>query len=159
MSSYLVRRIVDHERIDVWPATEISALHGDAYLEGVTLRHRVTTASSVRDCAGLFCFIGATPATSWLEGVALDESGFVLTDSDLEEHHLSPIWSRLGRRPYAHETNVPAVFAVGDVRHSSPKRVAAAVGEGASAVLSIHRALAGPPTPPDDHRPRPDDQQ
>jgi thioredoxin reductase (NADPH) len=147
MSSYLVRRVADHERITVWTQTEISALHGDAQLEGATLTQRATAASTVRDCDGLFCFIGATPATSWLDGVALDPSGFVLTDTDLADRDLPPIWSRLGRRPFAYETSVPAVFAVGDVRRSSMKRVAAAVGEGSSAILSVHRALAAQAVP------------
>jgi thioredoxin reductase (NADPH) len=148
MSSYLVSRIVDHERITVWRETEISALHGDPQLDGVTLTQRSSAASTVRDCAGLFCFIGATPATAWLDGVALDANGFVLTDTDLDDRDLPPIWSQLGRRPFAYETSVPAVFAVGDVRRSSMKRVAAAVGEGSSAILSVHRAIALNPRPP-----------
>jgi thioredoxin reductase (NADPH) len=142
MSSYLVSRVADHERIAVWRETEITALHGDAHLDGVTLQQRETGVSTERACAGLFCFIGATPATSWLDGVALDPTGFVLTDTDLDNRDLPRIWSRLGRRPFAYETSLPAVFAVGDVRRSSMKRVAAAVGEGSSAILSVHRALA-----------------
>jgi thioredoxin reductase (NADPH) len=142
MSSYLVRRVADHERITVWRNTEVTALHGAAHLERVTLTDRLTADSAVRDCAGLFCFIGATPATAWLDGVALDPNGFVLTDTDLDDQELPPIWSRLDRRPFAYETSVPGVFAVGDVRRSSMKRVAAAVGEGSSAILSVHRALA-----------------
>jgi thioredoxin reductase (NADPH) len=142
MSSYLVNRVAEHERITLWCRTAITALHGDTHLQGVTLTERPTAASTVRDCAGLFCFIGATPATSWLEGVALDTNGFVLTDADLDDHDLPPIWSQLGRRPFPYETSVPAVFAVGDVRRSSMKRVAAAVGEGSSAIQSVHRALA-----------------
>jgi thioredoxin reductase (NADPH) len=152
MSSYLVRRVADHERITVWRNTEVTALHGAAHLERATLTDRLTAASAVRDCAGLFCFIGATPATAWLDGVALDPNGFVLTDTDLDDHELPPIWSRLGRRPFAYETSVPGVFAVGDVRRSSMKRVAAAVGEGSSAILSVHRALAEQAGPgEDDH--------
>jgi thioredoxin reductase (NADPH) len=153
MSSYLVKRVADDERITVWPGTEVTALHGDARLESVTLTNRVADTSTVRPCAGLFCFIGATPATSWLEGVTLDPKGFVLTDTDLDDTDLPPIWSRLGRRPFAYETSLPSVFAVGDVRRSSMKRVAAAVGEGSSAILSVHRALAGQDDPAaDDHR-------
>jgi thioredoxin reductase (NADPH) len=142
ISSYLVSRIADHERITVWLGTEIGALDGGTHLEQVTLTKRPTGTSTVRECGGLFCFIGATPATSWLAGVALDPKGFVLTDTDLGDRDLPPIWSLLGRRPFAYETSVPAVFAVGDVRRSSMKRVAAAVGEGSSAILSVHRALA-----------------
>jgi thioredoxin reductase (NADPH) len=137
-----VSRVADHERIAVWRETEITALHGDAHLDGVTLQQREAGVSTDRACAGLFCFIGATPATSWLDGVALDPNGFVLTDTDLDNRDLPRIWSRLSRRPFAYETSLPAVFAVGDVRRSSMKRVAAAVGEGSSAILSVHRALA-----------------
>ena len=142
MSSYLVSRVVEHDRITLWCGTEITALRGGAHLEGLTLTQRSDGTSTVRDCAGLFCFIGATPATAWLEGLALDPNGFVLTDTDLHDGELSPVWSQLGRRPFAYETSVPAVFAVGDVRRSSMKRVAAAVGEGSSAILSVHRVLA-----------------
>ena len=147
MSSYLVNRITDHEQITVWTRTEVTALRGDHRLESVTLSDRVTRANADRACVGLFCFIGATPATAWLTGVALDAGGFVLTDADLEEVELPLIWSQLGRRPFAYETTMPGVFAVGDVRRSSMKRVAAAVGEGSSAVLSVHRVLAEESTP------------
>jgi thioredoxin reductase (NADPH) len=92
-------------------------------------------------CRGLFCFIGAEPATGWLSGVALDEDGFVRTDVQLAADELGEIWSVLGRGPLPFETSVPGVFAVGDVRHGSMKRVAAAVGEGASAVRSVHTAI------------------
>jgi thioredoxin reductase (NADPH) len=145
MSSYLVRRITDNSRITVWSETEITALHGDRSLEAVTITNRSTATVSQRACVGLFCFIGAVPATSWLQGIALDPSGFVLTDSDLEDSALPPIWSELGRRPFPYETSTPGVFAVGDVRLASMKRFAAAVGEGSSAVLSVHRFLAERP--------------
>jgi thioredoxin reductase (NADPH) len=92
-------------------------------------------------CTGLFCFIGATPATAWLDGVELDEDGFVLTDTELDDGRLSPGYATLGRRPLPFETSVPGVFAVGDVRRASMKRVAAAVGEGSSAIPSVHRAI------------------
>jgi thioredoxin reductase (NADPH) len=93
-------------------------------------------------CRGLFCFIGAEPATGWLSGIALDEDGFVRTDVQLAAEELGEIRSALGRGPLPFETSVPAVFAVGDVRHGSMKRVAAAVGEGASAVRSVTRRSA-----------------
>jgi thioredoxin reductase (NADPH) len=104
-------------------------------------------------CVGLFCFTGATPATGWLDGISLDDHGFVLTGTDLTDEDLPPVWGALGRRPFPFETSTPRVFAVGDVRHGSTKRVAAAVGEGSSAVPSMRRAiitgveadLAGPP--------------
>jgi thioredoxin reductase (NADPH) len=81
------------------------------------------------------------PATSWLSGVALDEHGFVRTAVQLTNDELGETWSALGRRPLPFERSVPGVFAVGDVRHGSMKRVAAAVGEGASAVRSVHTAI------------------
>jgi len=91
-----------------------------------------------RACSGLLCFIGATPATDWLgNSVALDEDGFVLTD-----HQLLHAPDGLVGAPLPFETSVPGVFAAGDVRHGSMKRVAAAVGEGSSAVRSVHERLA-----------------
>ena len=155
MSSYLVNRVADHPRITVWRQTEVTALHGAERLQGVTLTDHSTGSSVDRGCSGLFCFIGATPATSWLEGIALDDKGFVLTDTDLDDRALGPIWSTLGRRPFAYETSLPGVFAVGDVRRASMKRVAAAVGEGSSAILSVHRALAEQDEPTPDDPPRP----
>jgi thioredoxin reductase (NADPH) len=116
-------------------------LHGDERLRAVTL-----TSSSGRaaqsDCHGLFCFIGAEPATDWLTGVAVDEDGFIRTDRDLTGEDLSATWDLCGRPPLPYETSIPGVFAAGDVRSGSMKRVAAAVGEGASAIRSVHQALA-----------------
>jgi thioredoxin reductase (NADPH) len=90
----------------------------------------------------LFCFIGAVPATSWLGGLlALDPKGFILTDRSLPDS-VAAGWEFAGRSPLPYETSVPGVFAAGDVRHDSMKRVAAAVGEGSSAVRSVHEHLA-----------------
>jgi thioredoxin reductase (NADPH) len=148
MSRYLVDRVVSHPRITVSVETEVSALHGEQSLEAITLIARDGAAGAAgeeRACKGLFCFIGAHPATGWLAGkVALDDDGFVLTDSQLDEGELPSAWALLGRRPLPFESSVPAVFAVGDVRHGSMKRVAAAVGEGASAIRSVHTAIAPP---------------
>ncbi len=97
--------------------------------------------------AGLFSFIGAEPSSGWLSGrVALDERGFVLTDRSLSEVELDGRWRDLGRRPFAFESSLPGLFAVGDLRSGSTKRVAAAVGEGSAAVRSVHDYLrfAGP---------------
>ena len=93
-------------------------------------------------CQGLFCFIGAVPATAWLgDSVVLDRSGFVLTDRSLADDVVAS--SAFGARdPLPFETSALGVFAVGDVRHGSMKRVAAAVGEGSSAVRSVHDYLA-----------------
>jgi thioredoxin reductase (NADPH) len=98
--------------------------------------------ATTADCVGLFCFIGAEPATGWLQGIAVDADGFVRTDRDLTDDETCGAWDLLGRGPLPFETNVPGVFAVGDVRSGSMKRVAAAVGEGASAIRSVHLALA-----------------
>jgi thioredoxin reductase (NADPH) len=142
MSSYLADRLVADQRITVRTGTEVTGLHGGVALEGITLTDRATAGRQDQDCYGLFCFIGAEPATAWLTGqVALDEDGFIRTDVQLDPDDLDGTWESLGRSPLPFETSVPAVFAAGDVRHGSMKRVAAAVGEGASAVRSVHQAI------------------
>jgi thioredoxin reductase (NADPH) len=142
MSSYLAGRLLAHPLITVRTRTEVTALHGEASLDAVTVRHNGSGESGRHDCRGLFCFIGAEPATSWLNGfVALDGDGFVRTDVQLAAEDLADVWRTLGRSPLPFETSAPAVFAAGDVRHGSMKRVAAAVGEGASAVRSVHQAI------------------
>jgi thioredoxin reductase (NADPH) len=144
MSRYLVDRVLADPRIEVRAATEITGLEGGHALERITLTHRPTGDEETRPCGGLFCFIGAEPATGWLTRVALDRHGFVRTDVQLTQDDLDGTWATLGRSPFPFETSVPAVFAAGDVRHGSMKRVAAAVGEGASAVSSVHRAIGVP---------------
>jgi len=141
MSHYLVDRVLAHPSVSVHLLTQVTALHGDEALRGVTLTS-VEGESVTAECVGLFCFIGAEPATGWLEGIAVDEDGFILTDRDLPADPSCATWDLLGRAPLTYETNVPGVFAVGDVRSGSMKRVAAAVGEGASAIRSVHLALA-----------------
>jgi thioredoxin reductase (NADPH) len=141
MSRYLVDRIEAEARIDVRTNTRITALDGDSTLTAV----RVTTGGvdAVLPCAALFSFIGADPAADWLSGcAALDEHDFVLTDRSLGEEHLDGRWEALGRQPLPFETSYPGLFAVGDVRAGSTKRVAAAVGEGSAAVRSVHEYLA-----------------
>jgi thioredoxin reductase (NADPH) len=140
MSRYLVDRLLANPKITVRGGTEVTRLDGERVLEQISL---VGPGGEQREqaCRGLFCFIGAEPATSWLTSVALDERGFVRTDVQLTSDELGETWSALGRGPLPFETNVPGVFAVGDVRHGSMKRVAAAVGEGASAVRSVHIAV------------------
>jgi thioredoxin reductase (NADPH) len=122
----------------------VTALHGGDTLDAVMLTSSAGV-SVERDCRGLFCFIGAQPATEWLTGVAVDEDGFIRTDRDLTSDDLCGTWSLLGRAPLPYETSVPGVFAAGDVRSGSMKRVASAVGEGASAIRSVHLALAPSP--------------
>lgn len=140
MSRYLVDRVLADPRIEVHTSTEVVALDGGTGIEEVTLASHDGGRIAI-PCQGLFCFIGAVPATAWLDGVALDEDGFVLTDHDLTDAHLDSAFALLERSPLPFETSVPGVFAAGDVRHGSMKRVAAAVGEGASAVHSVHRAI------------------
>jgi thioredoxin reductase (NADPH) len=138
MSRYLIERIEVDPKIEVLTGVEVERLAGEDRLERVTLRRKA--GSEVREvpCAGLFCFIGASPATQWLGGrVRLDEDGFVLTDRQLPAAADPAAGERL---PF--ETSIAGVFAVGDVRHGSMKRVAAAVGEGSSAVRSVHERLA-----------------
>ena len=129
MSRYLVDRLLANPKITVRGGTEVTRLGGEHALESISM---TGPAGEISDqaCRGLFCFIGAEPATSWLTGVALDDHGFVRTDVHITADELGETWSALGRRPLPFESSVPGVFAVGDVRHGSMKRVAAAVGEG-----------------------------
>jgi thioredoxin reductase (NADPH) len=137
MSQYLIERIEIEEKIALVTGVEVDALAGEEHLERVTLIDRVKDERQTLPCAGLFCFIGARPETAWLsDSVALDKDGFVLTDRQLPEQSAGAT----GALPF--ETSVPGVFAAGDVRHGSMKRVAAAVGEGSSAVRSVHERRA-----------------
>jgi thioredoxin reductase (NADPH) len=142
MSRYLIDRITADPNIEVLPDTQVRVLDGDDHLESVVLEHTPSGDRSTKKCVALFCFIGAEPATSWLQDVvALDEKGFILTDRSIPAHALdSPIFAE--REPMPFETSAPGVFAVGDVRLGSMKRVAAAVGEGSSAVRAVHEYLA-----------------
>ena len=142
MSRYLVGRIEAHPGITVRTGTRVTALHGARGLTAVTLTEADGTART-QEAKGLFSFIGATPASGFLAGVALDKDGFVRTDRDLPENGLTSPWGLLGRHPLPFETSIPGVFAVGDVRHGSVKRVAAAVGEG-SAVVGVLYSLVHP---------------
>jgi thioredoxin reductase (NADPH) len=141
MSAYLVERLLAHPRVSVRTSTQVSRLDGETSLARITLTNTATNESTQQSCGGIFCFIGAEPATSWLTGVATDDDGFIRTDVQLLDEDLGETWAALGRVPLPFETSVPAVFAAGDVRLGSMKRVAAAVGEGASAVRSVHRAV------------------
>jgi thioredoxin reductase (NADPH) len=141
MSAYLVDRIVGHPMITIYAESEVTALHGKDELETVTVAHRKTGTSTTTDCRALFCLIGAAPDTTWLPQVMTDRNGFICTDNQIDDRNLGPQWNTLARRPFPFETSVPGVFAVGDVRKGSMKRVASAVGEGASAVASVHAAL------------------
>jgi thioredoxin reductase (NADPH) len=140
MSYYLVQQIGGIENIAVRNCTEVVEALGSGHLEQLRLRDLNTGGVDTVDAQGLFIFIGAAPRTSWLDGVIVrDTHGFVMTGPDLSEDDLDG-WS-LDRHPYILETSVPGVFAVGDVRAESAKRVASAVGEGAMAVMLVHRYL------------------
>lgn len=137
MSSYLVERLSASPRIDVHFQTEVIALDGAVHLERVRCRHRATGVVEQRPVRHLFLFIGADPATEWLEGcgMALDDKGFVPTGAQAGVDR--------GRRvPQLLETNLPGVFAIGDVRAGSVKRIGAAIGEGSAVVAQIHTYLA-----------------
>jgi len=141
MSRYLVDRIEAHAGVHVRLNTQVTRLDGERSLGAI----QVTSpdGETVTRCAGLFSLIGAEPSSDWLSGcAALDEHGFVLTDLSLDDEHLDNSWQLAGRRPLPFETSRPGLFAVGDLRSGSMKRVAAAVGEGSAAVRSVHQFLA-----------------
>jgi thioredoxin reductase (NADPH) len=141
MSRYLVDRIEADKGIVVRRDTRIVALEGDEFLTGVRISG--PGGEETLPSTALFSFIGADPASEWLSGfAALDDRGFVLTDRALGREHLNGPWQALGRSPLPFETSHPGLFAVGDVRSGSTKRVAAAVGEGSAAVRSVHDYLA-----------------
>ncbi|MFI1393386.1 FAD-dependent oxidoreductase [Streptomyces sp. NPDC020681] len=142
MSHYLVQQIDDIANIQVHPHTEVAGGEGEGHLERLILRDNRTGTVTTADASFLFVFIGAEPPTQWLEGVVTrDERGFVLTGPDLLSGGARPARWPLARDPYHLETSVPGVFAAGDVRAESVKRVASAVGEGAMAVSLVHRYL------------------
>ena len=140
MSRYLVERVDADPHIAIRPCTTVVALDGDETLR--TLHLKGPDAETVVECTGLFSFIGADPSSGWLSGcAALDDRGFVLTDLSLSPDQLAGDWETLARPPLPFETSHPGLFAVGDLRSGSTKRVAAAVGEGSAAVRSVHQHL------------------
>ena len=142
MSRYLVERITAATNIEVLFRTEVVAGHGDGHLESLTLAYKDTGATEEVPSSWLFIFIGAAPRAEWLgTDVARDDKGFVVTGQDLLLPAYAKRWT-LPRPPFALETSLPGVFAAGDVRLDSMKRVASAVGEGAMAVYLVHRYLA-----------------
>ncbi len=147
MSRYLIDRIEAHPAIEVHTACEVAAARGDGHLEALSILDRVSGECTDVPATWLFIFIGAAPRTDWLgKDVARDERGYVVTGPDLARLPAgdgpAPSWPLPVRTPYALETSVPGVFAAGDVRFDSMKRVASAVGEGAMAVHLVHRYLA-----------------
>ncbi len=142
MSHYLIQQVEAMPKISVRTCTEIAAADGTDHLERLTLRDSRTGATETVDTQWAFVFIGAAPLTGWLDGVVQrDERGFVLTGPDLLSGSERPKGWPLDRPPYHLETSVPGVFVAGDVRAESAKRVASAVGEGAMAVMLVHRYL------------------
>jgi thioredoxin reductase (NADPH) len=143
MSRYLIRRIEDNPQITLHARTEIEKMEGADRLERVVWRTK-GGAPETHDIGHVFLMTGAKPNTAWLQDcVALDDKGFVRTGTDLRAEDLAAAGWPLGRAPYPLETTKPGVFAVGDVRSGSIKRVAAAVGEGSGVVQTVHRVLAG----------------
>ena len=142
MSRYLIQRIEDTPSIVVHSHTEIAKLVGQEHLESVRWRNNQTEQYEERKIRHIFLMTGATPNTSWLDGcIALDNKGFIKTGIDLLPENLSAAQWPLARSPYLLETSLPGVFAVGDVRSGSIKRVASAVGEGSIAISFIHKVL------------------
>ena len=143
MSRYLIDCIKDHPRITLHTQTEIEALDGETHLEQV--RWRSSATGEVKTCAirHVFLMTGAVPNTVWVDGcLVMDDKGFVKTGSDLSADELADAHWPLTRAPYLLETSMPGVFAVGDVRAGSIKRVASAVGEGSICVQLAHKVLA-----------------
>ena len=142
MSYYLIQQIREIGNISVRTCTEVIAAEGSDHLERLTLRDTSTGATESVDAQWLFLFIGAAPLTEWLDGVVdRDERGFVIAGPDLSVEGDRPQGWELDRAPYHLETSVPGVFVAGDARAESAKRVASAVGEGAMAVMLVHRYL------------------
>jgi thioredoxin reductase (NADPH) len=143
MSHYLDERVRTIPNIKVEPYTEVVELHGEDRLTGLTIRHHDTKIDERRDATALFIFIGAEPRTDWLEGtLCRDAKGFLLTGTDLlREGKRPPGWT-LDRDPALLETNIPGVFAVGDVRHGAVRRVANSVGEGSIVLYFVNQYLA-----------------
>jgi thioredoxin reductase (NADPH) len=142
MSRYLVRRIEETAKITLHPYTEIIALQGGNHLESVQWRDSQTGQTENKEIRHLFVMTGANPNTTWLNGcVSLDREGFIKSGPDLSPEDLSGTHWPTNRQPYLLETSLPGVFAVGDVRSGSIKRVASAVGEGSIAISFIHKVL------------------
>ncbi|MBX3062866.1 MAG: FAD-dependent oxidoreductase [Anaerolineae bacterium] len=143
MSYYLIERINQTDNIEIVSCTEVAEVIGEDRLEQLRLRNNRTGEERIVESSRLFIFIGAAPCTQWLPDVIhRDANNFILTGSDLQTNGKNPKGWDLDRPPYLLETSVPGVFAAGDVRHQSVKRVASAVGEGSIAIQFVHQYLA-----------------
>ncbi len=139
MSSYLSRRVADKENIEILPFTEVRRLEGETHLTAVHLENMQNHKTRRVETPAVFCLIGALPRTDWLPPeIERDDKGFIKTGRDVAS---SPYWIDPARQPRSQETSRPGVFAAGDVRSGSVKRVAAAVGDGAMAVECVHDVL------------------
>ena len=139
MSHYLIDQLRSKDNIIVRLNSRVVSVYGEEHLECITVENSATRSQENLPTDSLFVFIGADAVTNWLpEELARDERGYILTGSDAKA---SPHWTE-SRSPYLLETTVPGIFAAGDVRHNSIKRVASAVGEGSMAIAFIHQYLA-----------------
>lgn len=142
MSYYLIQQIEQQPNITVRTGTVVQAAHGTDHLERLTLRDLADGENEQVEAHLMFVFIGAAPRTDWLEGTVLrDSRGFILSGPDMTGDGRPPPGWELDRPPYHLESSVPGVFVAGDARAESAKRVASAVGEGAMAVMLVHRYL------------------
>jgi thioredoxin reductase (NADPH) len=143
MSQYLIDQIKERPNIQLWANASVAEAHGDTHLEEISFLCSDTNKIDRVPASAMFIFIGALPQTDWLAGIVeRDERGFILTGPDLIREGQRPKGWTLDRDPFLLETNVPGLFAVGDVRHGSVKRVASGVGEGSVAVQFIHQYLS-----------------
>jgi thioredoxin reductase (NADPH) len=143
MSQYLIDQIQQTANIQIWTHASVTEAHGDKRLEEISVLCSDTNKVERAPASSMFIFIGALPRTDWLAGlVERDQRGFILTGPDLLRDGERPKGWTLDRDPFLLETNVPGIFAVGDVRHGSVKRVASGVGEGSVAVQFIHQYLS-----------------
>src|SRR5262249_4993932 len=143
MSHYLIEQIEKTPNIEVWSHSSVVGVHGDTRLSAITVLCSKTNEKQELPASSLFIFIGAQPRTEWLGKLIMrDSKGFVLSGPDLLQEGKRPATWTLDRDPGLLETSVPGIFAVGDVRHGSIKRVASGVGEGAVVVQFIHQYLA-----------------
>jgi thioredoxin reductase (NADPH) len=156
MSRYLIKEVDAAQNVDVRLRTRVVDGGGRGRLENIVLEDAASGSTETLSAAGLFLLIGAQPHTSWLpEEIARDEAGYVLTGRDVSYQGASHRGWHVGRLPLLLETSMPGVFAAGDVRRGSVKRVSSAVGEGSMAVQAVHEYLSlsqrdKPPMPSDE---------